>query len=222
MTNSALLMLIMTCGITTIIMFYLFWKVLTIPTRTQTAKREQWQSRIGLILAMAGNAVGLGNFLRFPVQAVQNGGGAFMIPYLVCFFLMGIPLLLVEWASGKYGGKFKQHNPPFIFDKLGNSPAWKYIGTFGLFTTMIVASYYIYIESWALSYVFYSILGVFQNMNQTQITQFFNDYIALKNNIPIISWLFCLLLHLYFLSRGVGGGIEKVARIGMPLLCFLE
>ncbi len=220
MTNSSLLMMVMTCGITTIITFYLFWKVLTTSQRTQTSKKDQWQSRIGLILAMAGNAVGLGNFLRFPVQAVQNGGGAFLIPYLVCFFLMGIPLLLVEWASGKYGGKFKQHNSPFIFDKLGHSPLWKYIGTFGLFTTLIVASYYIYIESWALSYVFYSILGVFQNMNPTQITQFFNDYIALKNNIPVISWLFCLVLHLYFLSRGVGGGIEKVARIGMPLLLF--
>ena len=59
------------------------------------AKAESWGSRVGLILAMAGNAVGLGNFLRFPVQAVQNGGGAFIIPYLVCFVVMGIPLLFI-------------------------------------------------------------------------------------------------------------------------------
>mmetsp|Transcript_5813 Transcript_5813/g.9690 ORF Transcript_5813/g.9690 Transcript_5813/m.9690 type:complete len:110 (+) Transcript_5813:43-372(+) len=58
---------------------------------------------------MAGNAVGLGNFLRFPVQAVQNGGGAFIIPYLVCFVLMGIPLLWIEWSMGRFGGKFGHH-----------------------------------------------------------------------------------------------------------------
>lgn len=61
---------------------------------------QAWGSRIGLILAMAGNAVGLGNFLRFPIQAVQNGGGAFIIPYLVSFFLLGLPLLFIEWSTG--------------------------------------------------------------------------------------------------------------------------
>lgn len=68
---------------------------------TQT---ESWGTRVGLILAMAGNAVGLGNFLRFPVQAVNNGGGAFIIPYLVCFLLMGIPLLWIEWSMGRSVG----------------------------------------------------------------------------------------------------------------------
>ena len=70
-----------------------------------SSSHESWGSRLGLILAMAGNAVGLGNFLRFPVQAIQNGGGAFIIPYLVCFLLMGIPLLWVEWATGRFGGR---------------------------------------------------------------------------------------------------------------------
>ena len=68
------------------------------------SNKQAWGSRIGLILAMAGNAVGLGNFLRFPIQAVQNGGGAFIIPYLVSFVLLGLPLLLIEWSTGKYGG----------------------------------------------------------------------------------------------------------------------
>ena len=77
-------------------------------------KKDAWASRIGLILAMAGSAVGLGNFLRFPIQAIQNGGGAFIIPYLICFLLLGIPLLWVEWAMGRYGGKKGQHSTPFI------------------------------------------------------------------------------------------------------------
>ena len=74
--------------------------------------KESWGSRVGLVLAMAGNAVGLGNFLRFPAQAVQNGGGAFIIPYLVSFLLMGIPLLWVEWAIGRHGGKYGHHSTP--------------------------------------------------------------------------------------------------------------
>ncbi|MDG1220016.1 MAG: sodium:calcium symporter, partial [Schleiferiaceae bacterium] len=93
---------------------------------------------------MAGNAVGLGNFLRFPVQAVENGGGTFIIPYLICFLLMGIPLLWMEWATGRFGGMFGNHSTPFIVDKMGKSRFWKYIGVFGIFTNIGVAAYYCY------------------------------------------------------------------------------
>jgi neurotransmitter:Na+ symporter, NSS family len=68
-------------------------------------KKESWNSRFGVILAVMGSAVGLGNFLRFPGQAAQNGGGLFMIPYLVAFLIVGIPLAWSEWALGRYGGK---------------------------------------------------------------------------------------------------------------------
>ncbi|MFH1862164.1 MAG: sodium:calcium symporter, partial [bacterium] len=69
-----------------------------------TNQRENWGSRIGVILAVSGSAVGLGNFLRFPVQAASHGGGAFMIPYFIAFLLLGIPLAWVEWTIGRYGG----------------------------------------------------------------------------------------------------------------------
>jgi len=106
-----------------------------------------------LILAMAGNAVGLGNFLRFPVQAVNNGGGAFIIPYLVCFLLMGIPLLWIEWSMGRFGGRSNNHSTPFILDTMTKRSFWKYFGVFGIFTNIAVAAYYCYIESWTMSYV---------------------------------------------------------------------
>ena len=108
-------------------------------------EKEKWGSRVGLVLAMAGNAVGLGNFLRFPVQAVQNGGGAFMIPYLICFLLMGIPLLWIEWAMGRHGGRQGNHSTPFIFDSMVKRALWKYLGVFGIFTNVAVACYYCYI-----------------------------------------------------------------------------
>src|SRR5690606_28039201 len=105
-------------------------------------RSDQWGTRVGLILAMAGNAVGLGNFLRFPVQAVQNGGGAFIIPYLVCFFIMGIPLLWIEWTMGRYGGRFGYHSTPFILKSMTKLRFWKYFGVFGIFTNVAVAAYY--------------------------------------------------------------------------------
>ena len=100
------------------------------------ANKESWGSRVGLILAMAGNAVGLGNFLRFPVQAIQNGGGAFIIPYITCFILMGVPPLYVEWAMGRFGGKSNNHSTPFILDSMDKKRLWKYIGVFGIFTNV--------------------------------------------------------------------------------------
>ena len=78
-------------------------------------ERQSWGSKLGIIMAVAGSAVGLGNFLRFPVQAANNGGGAFMIPYLVSLFLLGIPLMWIERALGRYGGGFGHGTAPGIF-----------------------------------------------------------------------------------------------------------
>ncbi len=184
---------------------------------------EAWGSRIGLILAMAGNAVGLGNFLRFPVQAVQNGGGAFIIPYLVCFLLMGIPLLFIEWSSGRYGGKFGNHSTPYILDSMVKGRVLKYIGVFGIFTNIAVVSYYAYIESWTMSYVFHSLKGTFVGMSQSEVAGFFDSYIDIAHSttgIPyeaVLFYILCLSINVYILSKGLKG-IEKVAKIGMPLL----
>ncbi|WP_187263120.1 sodium-dependent transporter [Pontibacter beigongshangensis] len=189
-----------------------------------SANKESWGSRVGLILAMAGNAVGLGNFLRFPVQAVQNGGGAFIIPYLVCFLVMGIPLLWIEWSMGRFGGKHGHHSTPFIVDTMGKNRLWKYIGVFGIWTNIAVASYYCYLESWTMSYVFHSVIGTFRDLDQEGVSNFFNEYVSLGISTlgvpyePIVFFLLCLLLNTWILSKGLAGGVERVAKIGMPLL----
>ncbi|MCO5268210.1 MAG: sodium-dependent transporter [Brumimicrobium sp.] len=183
-----------------------------------STNEESWGSRVGLILAMAGNAVGLGNFLRFPAQAVQNGGGAFIIPYLVCFLLMGIPLLFVEWSTGRFGGKFGHHSTPFILDSMDKRRFWKYVGVFGIFTNIAVASYYCYLESWTLSWVWHSIGGSFAGKTQAEVAGFFGEYVGLSSVEPIIFWLICLFINTWILSRGLSGGVEKAAKIGMPLL----
>ena len=188
------------------------------------ANDEAWGSRVGLILAMAGNAVGLGNFLRFPVQAIQNGGGAFIIPYIVCFLLMGLPLLFVEWSSGRFGGTKGHHSTPFIFDSMDRRKFWKYVGVFGIFTNVAVAAYYCYLESWTLSWMWNSITGTFSGQSQAEVATYFGNYVSLEDGagnfswMPIFFWLLCLLLNTWILSKGLSGGVEKVAKIGMPLL----
>ncbi len=191
---------------------------------------EGWGSRVGLILAMAGNAVGLGNFLRFPVQAIQNGGGAFIIPYFVSFLLMGIPLLWVEWAMGRFGGIRGNHSTPFIMDSMSKKRLWKYVGVFGIFTNLGILAYYTYIESWTLTYTLKSLAQSFTGMSRGQVSTMFDRYAgvhgtmtdALVNiNIPgwaIAAFLVTLILNIYILSKGLSGGVEKVAKIAMPLL----
>jgi SNF family Na+-dependent transporter len=188
---------------------------------------ESWGSSIGLVLAMAGNAVGFGNFLRFPVQAISNGGGAFIIPYLVCFLIMGLPLMFIEWTIGRWGGQFGHHATPFIMEKMGKKPMWRYIGVFGIFSSIAVASYYCYMESWTLSYIYHSIIGTFGGMSQGEVAAFFTDYHNMNSThsgIPyenIVAFLLCLALNVWILSRGLQKGIELVAKIGVPLLILL-
>jgi SNF family Na+-dependent transporter len=187
------------------------------------SNKEAWGSRVGLILAMAGNAVGLGNFLRFPVQAVQNGGGAFIIPYLVSFLLMGIPLLWVEWAMGRFGGRYGDHSTPFILDNMTKKKLWKYFGVFGIFTNIGVMAYYTYIESWTLTYTIRSLKGDFLGMDLASVGQVFDKYVDISGgvNFPVLAlgaFVITLVINIYILSKGLSGGIEKVAKIAMPIL----
>lgn len=189
-----------------------------------TVATDSWGSRVGLVLAMAGNAVGFGNFLRFPVQAVQNGGGAFIIPYLVSLVILGLPLLLIEWSSGRYGGQFGHHSTPFIMHSLSKKAIWKYVGVFGLFCNIAIAAYYCYMESWTMSYMFHSIAGTFDGMSQYQVANFFEGYIDISHStsgIPyeaVVFFVLCIALNTWVLSKGLSGGVEKAAKIGVPLL----
>ncbi|MGD9492045.1 MAG: sodium-dependent transporter [Bacteroidales bacterium] len=188
-----------------------------------THTKQAWGTRVGLILAMAGNAVGFGNFLRFPVQAIQNGGGAFIIPYLVSFLMLGLPLLFIEWSIGRYGGSHGFHSTPFMMQSMDRRRLWKYVGVFGIFSNIGIASYYCYMESWTLAYIFHSVIGTFNGMDQHQVVQLFNDYVSIDKATlipyePIVFFLICLGINVFILSKGLSGGVEKVAKIGVPLL----
>lgn len=187
------------------------------------ATTERWGSRVGLVLAMAGNAVGLGNFLRFPAQAMQNGGGAFLIPYFVVLLLIGLPLVWIEWTIGRYGGKLGHHSTPGAFDAMGKSPYWKYLGVFGLWNCLLIAAFYLYIESWCLAYTGYSLVNGFAKTNpETFLSETiqgqYPDQILAATWVGMAIFAACVCINIYILSRGLAKGIEIVSKIGMPLL----
>src|SRR5688572_12945590 len=120
---------------------------------------ERWASRIGVILAVAGSAVGLGNFLRFPGQAAQNGGGAFMIPYFISLLVLGIPLCWAEWTMGRYGGSRGFNSAPGIYATIWPRPMAKYLGAIALLVPLVIYMYYVLIEAWCLGYAFNYLTG---------------------------------------------------------------
>jgi NSS family neurotransmitter:Na+ symporter len=203
-----------------------------------TNQREFWLSRTGLILAMAGNAIGLGNFLRFPVQAAENGGGAFMIPYIIAFLIIGIPLMWVEWGMGRYGGARGHGTSPAIFSLLWSSPIAKFIGVFGLWIPLVVAVYYIYIESWTLGYSIYFLIGYSPELPNSHVlnvegylkpfSDFLDSYRGVRGGnlfypslMAYLAFVFTYALNISILIRGVSKGIEMMAKIALPALFVL-
>lgn len=190
-----------------------------------TNPNEAWGSRIGLILAMAGNAVGLGNFLRFPSQAAANGGGSFMIPYFIAFLLLGIPLMWIEWGIGRNGGRYRKGHVPGMFAAVWRHPAAKYLGVIGMVIPLIVLIYYTVIESWTLAFTWFSITGDYWSANTPETMQaYLSSYQAIGDSSfhavwkPFAFFFVTLAINIWVLSKGISGGIEKLAKIGMPIL----
>lgn len=191
-------------------------------------QREYWGSRIGLILAAAGNAIGIGNLLRFPAQAGQNGGGAFMIPYIVSLLLFGLPLMWIAWTIGRHGGRFGHSSLPGMFDKMWKRPAAKYVGVLGLALPMVFCLYYTYIESWCLAYSYFSITGQYLNTSErtVDLAVFYNEFLGSATShsyfpsvvTALTFLLITVLLNVWVLARGVVRGIEMLAKIAIPLL----
>lgn len=187
--------------------------------------RESWGSKLGIILAVAGSAIGLGNFLRFPSLAALNGGGAFMIPYLVALLIVGIPVMWIEWTVGRYGGGFGHGTAPGIFHSIGNKNRFiKYFGVIGMFGPVVIFLYYCFIESWLLGFTFYSLTpGYAEAVKSGNIGAFFSDYINVTTPFSPAYLFFVVTFVLNFLVLyfGINKGIENVSKIAMPLLLIL-
>lgn len=189
---------------------------------------DQWVTRFGLIMAMAGNAVGLGNFLRFPGQAAPYGG-AFMIPYFLALLLMGIPLMWMEWTIGRHGGGYGHGSAPGMFHRLWRNGISKYLGIFGVLIPAVVGIYYIYIESWSLGYAWHTMRGTYWGDQSFEEMQgFFGSYTGIAGAESVSfsrdAYIFFLItfgINVFIFSRGISRGIEIVAKYCMPVLLVL-
>ena len=183
---------------------------------THTITRTGWATRFGLIMAMAGNAVGLGNFLRFPGKAGPYGG-AFLIPYFLALVFMGIPLMWMEWTIGRHGGGFGHGSTPGMFHRMWSNRISKYLGIFGILLPAMVGIYYIYIESWSLGYAWHTVMGSYWGKEtQAEMGAVFTQYLGFgagKVSFNATSYVFFLiafslniLIMSLAISKGGGGG----------------
>lgn len=170
-------------------------------------KRGQWSSRFGFVLAAAGSAIGLGNIWRFPYTTGENGGAAFLFLYLVCIVLLGVPVMVAELAIGRYSRK----DPVGAFDSIRPGSPWKIIGYMGVATGICILSYYSVLAGYSVGYIGKTLAG-----NTTAYEPFTADPLV---SIPLL--LLFIVLTVLVVQGGVKKGIEKWARILMPLLFLL-
>lgn len=180
-----------------------------------------WGTRIGVILAVMGSAVGLGNFLRFPGLAAQYEGGAFLIPYFIALFLLGMPIAWCEWAIGRYAGSKGYNSPAGIFYAIWNNQLSPYIGAFSAMVPVLIYCYYIHLEGWCLAYAWKYLnsdmggtgagakaLGVVSGMGE--------DGSAFNTAFIFVAVGFAL--NFFLIYRGVVKGIEWFNKFAMPAL----
>ncbi len=191
--------------------------------------KESWSSRTGVILAVAGSAVGLGNFLRFPGLAAQYGGGAFMIAYFVSLLIIGFPIGWAEWALGRAGGRQGYRSSPGIFHALLNRPYGKYLGVIGFIVPVMIYMYYVYIEAWCLGYAVNAATG---NLSEPGMNygQFFSNYtgastdgVSLQFGLKDVGIFVVIVyaLNFWLIYRGISKGIEALCKYAMPALIAL-
>ncbi|MHB9026227.1 MAG: sodium-dependent transporter [Armatimonadota bacterium] len=187
-----------------------------------------WASRIGAILAVAGSAIGLGSFLRFPNQAALHGGGTFMVPYLCALVLLGLPLMWMEWSLGRLGGIWGRHSLPGIFDAATHRPWAKYLGVAGIYLPFVILVYYTYVQSWTLGYGLLSATGTFRGVaGQGGAGELFNTYSGIGEGalawspLALLFLALTLGLNFYVSYRGPSSGVARFNQIAMPILFVL-
>ena len=178
-------------------------------------ERASFGSKLGVILATAGSAVGLGNIWRFPYMTGQNGGAVFIIIYIFCVLLLGIPCMISEFIIGRHG----QANTARAFNKISGGSAWMLIGYMGVLTGFLISSYYAVVSGWCLEYVWASLLGKLQG-DPAYISSYFESFS--QDPVKPVFWTFLILLATYLIiENGVRDGIERASKLMMPILFIL-
>lgn len=178
---------------------------------------DHWSSRMGFIIAAVGSAVGLGNVWKFPYMVGQSGGAAFVMVYLICIAMIGLPIIVAEWLIGRRG----QKNPINAMAELARSNkrsgAWVMVGVSGTLAAFLILSFYSVIGGWALSYLADASMGSFAGMDKDAAGALFNGMLASPVTLLIGHSLF-MLITIGIVSRGVAGGLERASKLLMPAL----
>lgn len=178
-------------------------------------ERINFGSKLGVILATAGSAVGLGNIWRFPYMTGQNGGAVFILIYVLCVLLLGIPCMISEFIIGRHG----QANTARAFRKISGGTMWSLIGYMGVLTGFLISGYYAVVSGWCLEYLWASLTGQLQGD-----PEYIKTYFATFSQDPVkpVFWTFIILLATYLIiENGVRDGIEKASKLMMPTLFIL-
>lgn len=178
-------------------------------------ERAKFGSKLGVILATAGSAVGLGNVWRFPFMAGQHGGCEFILLYILCVLLLGIPCMVSEFIIGRHA----QSNTARAYSKLSNGTPWKFIGYLGVLTGFLITGYYSIVSGWCLQYIYASLAGHLSGTSD-YISQYFTDFSQDPFKPVVVGIIFLCIAH-FVIVRGVRDGIEKASKMMMPTLFIL-
>ena len=177
--------------------------------------RGSFGSKIGMVLATAGGAVGLGNIWRFPYMAGQNGGAVFILIYIGCVLLLGLPCMISEFIIGRHGAS----NTARAYSKLSGGSAWKWIGYLGVLTGFLITGYYGVVSGWCLQYIYASTAGHLHG-DPAYIQNYFAEFSS--SPVKPVVWLFIILgISHFVIIHGVRNGIERASKILMPVLFVL-
>ena len=178
-------------------------------------ERASFGSRLGVILATAGSAVGLGNIWRFPYMAGQNGGAVFILIYVFCVLLLGIPCMISEFIIGRHG----QANTARAYRKVSGGTAWSLIGYMGVLTGFLISGYYAVVSGWCLEYVWASLIGSLEGSPEV-VKSYFGTFS--QDPVKPVFWTLLILLATYLIiENGVRDGIERASKLMMPTLFIL-
>jgi NSS family neurotransmitter:Na+ symporter len=186
----------------------------------RTSLHGHWSSRMAFILAVTGSAVGLGNIWKFPYIAGQNGGGAFVLVYLLCVILIGMPVMMSEILIGRRGRRNPVATMALLGEEEGHSRNWKWVGAIGVLAGILILSYYSVIAGWVLAYVVKSGTGTFAGASSETVSAVFAEFTGNWKAVAFWHTMF-MGLTVFVVARGVERGLEQAVRFMVPALLVL-
>jgi neurotransmitter:Na+ symporter, NSS family len=186
----------------------------------RTSLHGLWSSRLAFILAVSGSAVGLGNIWKFPYVAGANGGGAFVLFYLLCVALIGLPIMMAEILIGRRGRRNPVATMRIIGEEEGSRPTWALVGIMGVIAGIIILSFYSVIAGWSLSYIGHAAMNRFSGAGGEEVNGLFGGMLADWRLLAFWHTLF-MILTVFVVARGVERGLERAVRFLMPSLAIL-